>query len=494
MKRRSKVAVALVAAALLAGAIVGLIQANRRYHEPAPRSTGAPGGQHRGGSAVFAAQDWPQCLNPITFCASTPWACWAVLEHVLPAAMVLDPKGDFVASPLLLEAPSIANGGLTSGPFTITYRINPKAVWADGTAITSADFAFTWRGVMNTKQARSRDGYRLIESIDTSVPMSAVIRFRDVYIDWPDLFGGPNGGILEQTAFSGIDPERPDLSNEMQDSIPFSGGPWILRSWNGGEAVLDRNARYFGRLPLLDRVTFIPRTLAQSGISSLIRGEVSVIGSSRYDENILAELSGQPDVKAIAGDSQGFEALWFNVRSSPLDDPRVRQALTYAIDRQAVIDGFVKPRNPGAQVLNCGFVALPSLDSTCRTTPFAAFAYDPARAKSILRSDGYDCSATPCTKSGRPLIVEYSVGSDNTFRRAIQQLLKQQAAAAGLRSPKRQLRSGHVLLRCGTSRRVHHGRVRHLSVPGPINDVRPGLRKHPLPAEQLSGKQLDPVV
>ena len=44
----------------------------------------------------------------------------------------------------------------------------------------------------------------------------------------------------------------------MQNSIPFSGGPWILKSWSKDQAVLLRNERFFGPVSLLDRVIAEP--------------------------------------------------------------------------------------------------------------------------------------------------------------------------------------------------------------------------------------------
>src|SRR5206468_10205200 len=65
--------------------------------------------------------------------------------------------------------------------------------------------------------------------------------------------------------------------------------------------------------------------------------------------------------------------------------------------------------------------------------PFAQFAYDPAKARSLLEADGYDCSAEgrPCTKNGSPLTVQYTTVSTNTRRTTTQELLKQSALVAG---------------------------------------------------------------
>ena len=93
-----------------------------------------------------------------------------MLEQVLPYAMVLDLNGNFVASPLLTEAPTLDNGGITQNPFTITYHLNPNANWSDGTPITSSDFDFTWRAILNTTGAYTTTGYNQIKSIVTTDP------------------------------------------------------------------------------------------------------------------------------------------------------------------------------------------------------------------------------------------------------------------------------------------------------------------------------------
>ncbi|MGH2554824.1 MAG: ABC transporter substrate-binding protein, partial [Actinomycetota bacterium] len=191
----------------------------------------------KGGSVVIAAEQWPECINPITSCSGATWTWYSVLLHVLPRAMVLDLQGNFIASPLLVEAPTLDNGGVTQSPFTVRYKISDKAVWEDGSPITSADFDFTWRAITNTTGAFSTVGYDQIESVDTTDPKTAVINFKSIFVDWPDLFGGVYAGFFKKAAFPSADAEKPNLADEMQDSIPFSGGPWVLQSWSKDQAV-----------------------------------------------------------------------------------------------------------------------------------------------------------------------------------------------------------------------------------------------------------------
>ena len=400
-------------------------------------------GPTRGGSIVLGAEQWPECVNPITSCSSATWTWYSVLEQVLPYAMVLDLNGNFVASPLLTEAPTLDNGGITQNPFTITYHLNPNANWSDGTPITSSDFDFTWRAIMNTTGAYTTTGYNQINSIITTDPETVVMRFNKVFVDWPDLFGGVYQGLIEKAAFPKFASNpKPNLQNQMLDSIPFSGGPWILKSWTKDQAVFTRNDKWYGTassarggIPWLDQVTIVPRTDQPTEIQSLLTGEVDAIYPQPSDVSLLDQVKGTAGVTAKGTDGAYFEALWFNHDSAPLNDPMVREALMYAIDRQSVVNTIIKLNNPNAQVLNCGFVAFPNIGNWCKDVqPFSQFTYDPQKAMQILEADGYTCTGvpnSPCTKNGAPLTVQYSTVADNTRRTTTQQLIQAKAKAAG---------------------------------------------------------------
>jgi len=312
--------------------------------KPSPTPTPTP---HRGGEAVFGYQLGAECLNPITECASVDYAHRIVFHQVLPGAMQLDSSGNFVASPLLVEAPSLGNGGLTQNPFTVRFRIAPAAVWEDGSPITSSDFAFTWRAILSTKfrgvpVAYRAAAYRHILRVDSQDPTTAIVRFDAVDVDWPDFFGGAFDYVVKAAAFPKADPNAPNLRKEMLDSIPFSGGPFRLESWTADRTVLVRNERFFGKKALLDLVTFVRLLPNEEPFDALARGKISAIDPA----GSWAAPPGQspPRLRNIAiltSDGTGYEALWFNQRVAPLDDPQVREALMFALDRRAVIDALV---------------------------------------------------------------------------------------------------------------------------------------------------------
>ncbi len=418
----------------------------------AASSAAAPSGEPApGGKVVFGAEQWPQCLNPITSCADIGWLWDSMLYHVIPRAMTLDEHGHWIPSPLLTEAPTLANGGIAKDPFTITFHLDPNAVWTDGTPITAADFAFTWKAIMHTTGTLITVGYDRITSIEGPDPHTVVIRFSEVVVDWQDLFGGPLQGVLEKAAFPNADPERPDLRTAMNTSIPFSGGPWLLKSWDRQQAVLVRNPKYWGRPPLFDEVVFVPREEQSTEITSLLSGEVSVIYTQPSNVSILRQVQSNPNVAVQSGPSPYYEAMWLNVKRPPLDDGRVREALMYAIDRQGLLDTLVKINNPAAEVLNCGALAYANLGPWCQGpggTPFAKYHYDPQHAMQILESAGWDCSAVGaggfCKRDGRDLTVEYTTVAGNSRRESTQALEIPKAKAAGFRLVVRNYQAGDL--------------------------------------------------
>jgi peptide/nickel transport system substrate-binding protein len=389
-----------------------------------------------GGSVTFGAEQWPICINPLTQCSSATWLYYTVWEYITPYLMVADPQGNLVASPLLTEAPTLDNGGLIQSPFTVTYHLNPDANWADGTPITSADIEFTRLAILNTTGTYNTAGYDQIESIDTTDPKTAVIVFKGIYTDWGDLFGGTYAVILEKSKFPDADAAKPDLKDEMQDSVDFSGGPWVLKSWSLEQAVFTRNDNWYGPTgpALFDQVTFVPREDLDTEITAVLSGEVSSIYPQPSDQSIQEQVAGDTNVKVDSGPGTYFEALWFQHESPrPLSDPAVREAFMYAVDRQAIIDTIIKKNQPDAEVLNCGFLSYPGIGPWCETTVFEGFTYDPAKSREILTAAGYDCTdeGKACTKDGKPLTLRYSTVSTNSRRITTQELLGESVLAAG---------------------------------------------------------------
>lgn len=387
-------------------------------------------GEKKGGSVVFAAEQWPECLSPITSCANASWLPWTAWEHVMPRLMQTDPKGNFGASDLLVEAPTEQNGGIKPSPFTITYKLRPEAIWDDGSPITSEDVKFTWDAIMKTTGTIGTTGYDQINSIDTSDPKTAVIKFKQPYSDWQDLFGGnnANGVVLKKAAFSG----KVNLKSDMQTSYGFSGGPWKLKSYSQQQIVLVRNDKYWvkDKIPNLDQVTFVPRTDQSTEMNSLLTGE-ALAAYPQPSRGITQQLKA-PGLKYSSGAGSSYEGLWINMDKFPLNDITGRQAFAYAMDRQGVIDAIYKADFPDLKVLNCaGWV--PTVSDWCNDNEFADISYQPDKVKSLLEGAGWAKGGDGIyAKGGKRFSIEFNTTAGNKIREDTQALLKEKAKAAGI--------------------------------------------------------------
>jgi peptide/nickel transport system substrate-binding protein len=442
MRSRSIKRVVVAATAL---ALVGVACTNGGGNNGGGGSASSAGAGKSGGSIVLGAEQWPQCLNPVTDCASASWYLYTIQEHIFPRLMQWSNKFVAEPSPLITETPSESNGGITQSPFTVTYHLNPKAVWSDGTAITCADVDFTWKAIDNTPGTYSTAGYTTaggvagISKIECSDPQTVKIDFNNVYLDWPELFGGATGFILEKAAFPTADPKKPNLSQEMNNSISFSGGPWMLKSWSKDQAVLVRNTKYWGTQTLLDQVTFVPRTDPAKEVASLLSGDVDAIFPSPPNGSFAAQFGTDANVKTVGGDSNGVDGLWIQMDKPPMNDPKVRQAFAYAMDREAVIKNVISLNNPSAKVNNCG-AWIPGQGPWCADPgSFAKYTYDATKVSSILTSDGYkmDASTGLFEKGGKALTITISTQAGNTRDAKTLSLLRAQALAAGIAMPSR---------------------------------------------------------
>ena len=116
---------------------------------------------------------------------------------------------------LLTRVPSRSNGDISADGRTIVYHLRPNARFADGTMLTSADVAFTYRAIMDPRNpVLSQDAYLRIESLSTPDAHTVVIRLRSPWnAAVRELFAQSDFafGILPAHAFAGTSLQRARL-------------------------------------------------------------------------------------------------------------------------------------------------------------------------------------------------------------------------------------------------------------------------------------------
>lgn len=375
---------------------------------------------------VFGAEQWPECLNPITACYQASWLHWTILLPTMAQFIRLDPENNYIASPLITEMPSLENGGLTEDPFTVTFNLTEAAVWDDGNPITAEDVEFTWQAFMNTPDAYTTTGWEKIKSV-SGEDRSVTIEFTEPYAPWRDLFGASNY-ILKAAAFDGEN----NLTGQMADSLPFSGGPFMLESFTTSEAVLVRNPGWAGPAPNISRIVYRSISETTSEVAAFRTGEIDAFFPQANDalREIFDGRIANAEIKVKSGTQ--YEGLWFNLDMWPVNDPAVREALLLGLNRQAALDAVVTPLFPEAALNHC-LMSVPGVAEGVYCPENFPIEQDIEAAQQALRDGGWEPVEeegviTGWEKDGIPLEITLATTAGNAGREQFQAILQQSAA------------------------------------------------------------------
>lgn len=164
---------------------------------------------------------------------------------------------------------------------------------------------------------------------------------------------------------------------------PVGTGPYAITEFVPGERVVyERYDGFWGEAAPLDKVTVqrIPETASR--ITALKTGEAGIITNVAPDQ--LALIEADADLKVVGAPTALFHVMIMNQNHPKLEDPRIRQALSLAVDRDTLNEALWlgKAHVPSTHTLEeYGELYMPDLQT---------FAYDPEKAKTLLEEAGYD--------------------------------------------------------------------------------------------------------
>lgn len=214
--------------------------------------------------------------------------------------------------------------------WTVTLR--PDVTFHDGSPLdaqamkTIFDEYLTAEGA-NTAGALGRE----VQSLDVVDDLTIRYVLNQPNAAWPDTLTGPVGWPFSPTAAA-------DLGDSFGDE-PVGTGPFRFVSWQrDGAFVAERNPDYWQEgLPHLDEITFRPIPDEETRATSLSSGDIEAAQSVRLS-SFLARVAGIPGVRVNMGLGNGGGNVMYNTVEPPVDDVRIRQALAYAVDQQALIE------------------------------------------------------------------------------------------------------------------------------------------------------------
>ena len=276
---------------------------------------------------TFNVSEDPHSLDPILARSDDE----RQLAH-LTFDMLLDVDARGRPTPALaLAVPTVANGGVSADGRRITYRLRHDVRWQDGAPFTSRDVRFTWRAIVDPRNAvTSTRGYDLIESIETPDPYTAIVHLKHAWAPAVlTLFTyGANPMPIVPAHLLDVPSRTPW---EAFDLHPMGTGPFEPVTWERSTRIVYRaNPRYYRGMPSLQTVTAMVVPDFNTDLTLLRAGDLDWSLLSPAQRLAL----GSPgDLRMVYAPFAGYGALAFDLRHAPFDDERLRVAVAQSIDR-----------------------------------------------------------------------------------------------------------------------------------------------------------------
>lgn len=301
-------------------------------------------------------------------------------------ASLLKCEPDGTIDPYLAKDFTVADDSMS-----ITFELNEGVKWHDGEELTMDDVIYTFEqtavsgddfdDVIKIKGAQEyRDG--AADSIEGLVVdgNKLTIEFTEVFAAALTKIGCK--GILPKHILGEYDQETWADHAELM-SNPVGAGPYKMTAYESGSYVeLAANEDFFLGKPAIN--TFIVKVINADSISAeLTRGEIDFAEVKELKADEVSELESAGFVKYEVPDNM-YQYISFNMRLPIFQDKVLRQAITYAIDREAILANIVQGRG---QLIDAPFI--PDSWSTPDASALNHYDYDPEKANQMLEEAGY---------------------------------------------------------------------------------------------------------
>lgn len=303
--------------------------------------------------------------------------------------------------------PALALSWKTVGDTVWEFKLRPGVTFSDGSPFTAEDVAFTFDRAAKVPNSPSPFTLitRQVTRLEIVDPLTVRLSTASPAPLLPlDLSGLP---ILSRTAAAGAAPEGRTTAELDRGEGLIGTGPFRFVDWKrGGDLALARNDAYWGAKPAWEKVTFRPLANAAARVAALLAGDVDLIEDPPTTD--LPRLRQEPKLALAEAVSSRLIYLALDQFAepspgipdtdgrNPLKDRAVRQALSQAIDRHAIVDRIME----GLALPAGDFLPSPAFGTSKDTGPDG---FDAAMARTLLSGAGYPngFSITLGTPNGR---------------------------------------------------------------------------------------------
>lgn len=258
-----------------------------------------------------------------------------------------------------------------------TFKLRPGVLWHDGTPLTSADVKFTFETLLNPEvNASARGVISSIDTVEAPDELTVVFNLKYPFAPLPVMLGY-NQAIVPKHLLEGQDPNQP---TEFL-AHPIGSGPFKFKQLvQGSHLEVEANENYFEGRPLLDGIFFVIITDGNARVAQVRSGEIDL---AVVDASQVETLEGDDNIVLRQVPQVNYYFFAVNHTVPRLQDVRVRQALSMAINKQAIVDTLLK----GYAQVATGPIH-PFLGDYYNPN-VQTYAYDPEAAQALLAEAGW---------------------------------------------------------------------------------------------------------
>jgi peptide/nickel transport system substrate-binding protein len=374
-----------------------------------------------GGRVVIGVQHEPEMLSEILNATATNNM---VCNLIFSKFVKYDDRLNLIPD-LITEIPTLENGGISADHLTFTYHLRENARWHDGQPVTSRDVKFTYEVIMDPDvNVESREGWDAVRSVEIPDDHTVVFHLKRHYPDFvgETFFDEP---VLPEHILKNYRGGR--FHSARFHHAPVGSGPFKFKEWvAGSHLVLSANHDYYGEGPYLQGVIFKFIPNENTLLIQLKTGEIDIFDNANID--FIDQLYGIPGIVVYKTPMLMYEHLDLNVENDILSDVRVRQALSFATNKQEI-----------ARQIYGGLVTVAPLDEFRASRYFDQeiadrVVYDPPKARRLLRLAGWhDTNGDGfLEKDGRKLELSITAASGQLNRERTELVLREQFSQVGI--------------------------------------------------------------
>lgn len=332
------------------------------------------------------------------------------------------------------EFPTKENGLISEDGLTITIPLREDAKWSDGEPVTADDFVFTYEMILDPGNIAVQSTWPyadFLASVTAQDEHTLVLEFTEPFAPWSTtLFDR----VLPEHVFRPVYEAEGTIDEADWNRNPtVVNGAFKFKQWEAGShLIFEANDNYWRGRPELDQVSILVVPDDQAQMAAIKTGDTDIgIFLSYADVPTIEELE---DVELVTVLSGYNESWFFNLNTEEtapgaghpaLQDVRVRQAIGYAVDFDAVNEELLY-----------GKTYPPS--TFWEETPYDSdanlYKYDPEKAKALLDEAGWVDSNDDGTrdKDGVELVLTYSTTAGREVREQTQVVAMQYLADVGI--------------------------------------------------------------